>query len=651
MAKTSIIKETRDILQKAGKEAKEHWQEPPEAQIPVGDSGWYTSPNLQSDKGVDPRNCAEWPDSPFCGGNPWTRTPVGFDFDYGVDKCGAWVEATPILGFTKLPPVSVGYRQPGECREEKKPPPVTPPPEAEDQGRAVERLDFPSLIDPESTVFVVIVRSYSYFYFFNATDNSLNIYSDQSWVESHSYPDPIFNREAYYPQYNQPGKPKAEATVKTTWKYLDVPGRGVNSPRIQEGGVAYNTGWIAYDQPPLRADTRFWGLRQLDDSYYLTPILEFNRPPSASGAARLFLPYPDYYAPGNFCILGQYGEIVSKWQGYGFDQIQNVDGALIIRKAEYKIGYISVPDKRKQPPPPDAERKRKCCMQCCNGGSQQQNKQDQDNAEILRLLREINKKLGTFPYKAQIFDANDNKKGAQAKTMSVASVSDGQKLIVAEQEKTLKSVGIDEFPIYVPSSIVNDESNGFLGDLGDLKNKIFKQRIESIAELLNWKIKNDHEVHGQWQDYIEIQDSDPTQKGNQPKKIVLPNMARSFRELVLLNSIQIKTTGIILDTVLKLYIDIANTKVTTATTEAIVRDIQDFLDYPTVEKNLDVPLGIKIPADNDSPDDKEDLNRFLSPSHVKAKFDDWTGEGSIHDMLVVLLDAASMIKATFYNKA
>jgi len=52
-------------------------------------------------------------------------------------------------------------------------------------------------------------------------------------------------------------------------------------------------------------------------------------------------------------------------------------------------------------------------------------------------------------------------------------------------------------------------------------------------------------------------------------------------------------------------------------------------------------MGITIPKDGDPTDDKEDIERFLKNSTIKAMFDDWTGEGSLHDMMLTLLDAAS----------
>lgn len=278
-------------------------------------------------------------------------------------------------------------------------------------------------------------------------------------------------------------------------------------------------------------------------------------------------------------------------------------------------------------------------MKCCNDGGQ--NRRDQDLSEVLRLLREIKKNIGGFPFKAEIFDADNEKVGIQKRNISVTSLAHANALEIGELQRTLKAIGIDHFPIYSPSSIIDDESNGLLGDLGDLKNKIFKQKIESLAEFLVWRAKNDNEIFGQWQEVIEIQDSDPNVKGNQPKRVVLPNMAKTFKEIILLLSVLIKSQGFSMDAILKMYVDLANTKVSASVSEAILRDIQDYLDYPTNTTTLDVPMGISIPKDNDPTDEKEDVERFLRNSTIKAMFDDWNGEGSLHDMMLTLLDAAA----------
>lgn len=664
MVKTSwrrdyTIKDVVDA-QKRFKNLKEHIGAPPDGQVPLGDSGIYTSPNLQHGQPVSPFNCEEYPDSPYCGGNPWSKVPVGLKPEWGLNECGVWVELNPILGFTKLPPVSVGWRRPGKCREEPKPPQPAPPPE--DESRAVSPLKLPKGIDPNVNVLVVLINNYLYQYdgtwgnrdSFGPTPPSYTIFTATTNLINTTYP----------------------AIDKRYFSYFPSPVTGQSTQVLTIGGAEIETNTAGRSQG--------W---QYDHSTYPPTPVTYTNSSSTSGIYRAWITadhafpqtsnwkrYIDrgtrldtlkgkYYIinfhQGDFIglnksvlIYGKLSEIAKDWEGYVIDNQSYTKpgmfgGVLVggygasIYKEEWSVAYISIPDPSKYPPPPDQERKKRCCMKCCNDGGQ--NRRDQDLSEILRLLREIKKNIGVFPYNVQIFDADDNKVGIQKRNVGVKTVAEGGKLAISELQRTLKAIGIDHFPIYSPSSVVEDESNGLFGDIGDLKNKIFKQKIDSLAEFLVWRAKNDNEIFGTWQESITVQDSDPNVKGNQPKKVVLPNMAKSFREIILLLSVLIKSQGFSMDAILKMYIDVANTKVSASVTEAIVRDIQDYLDYPTVTKTLDVPLGISIPRDNDPTDDKEDIEKFLRNSIVKAMFDDFTGEGgaSLHDMILVLLDAAS----------
>lgn len=629
MAKTTWRRDyTRDIIDLKNRydDIKDHIGEPPDGQVPVGDWGIYTSPNLQSNEPVSPFDCEQYPDSPYCAGSPWTKTPVGLEPEWGVNECGVWVQVTPVLGFTKLPPVSVGWRRPGKCREEEKPP---PPPEPLDTSRPVSPVRFPKNIPLEATVFVVLLLKYKFESVYDSpqisTDPGTTTTVTTEVLTNSQYPIDGTLVPSYTPPTRQVlaiGGASFVANQSTTVlrqktiDFREVTGNGQK--------------WITSDQlPSQEPNYQRYTVRKLTGDYRITGLL-------ASG-------WLDANQSRGVIMYGNYGKIIKDWDNYVVDSKStfNAGQTIYTYKEEYEIAYISIPDTGKYPPPPDQKKKRRCCMQCCSGGNQAANKQAQDNAEILRLLREIKKNIGNFPYNVQLFDSDDNKVGIQKKTVPIKTVAEGGKLAITELQRTLKAIGIDHFPIYSPSSIIEDESNGLLGDLGDLKNKVFKQKIESLAEFLVWRSKNDNEIFGTWQEVIEVQDSDPNQKGNQPKRVVLPNMAKSFKEIILLLSVLIKSQGFSMDALLKLYIDVANTKVSASVSEAILRDIQDYLDYPTNTTTLDVPLGISIPKDNDPTDDKEDVERFLRNSTIKAMFDDWNGDGSLHDMMLTLLDAAA----------
>ncbi len=597
----------------------------PEGLIPRGD-GWYSTPEV-----IDPRNCDNYPDSIYCGGNPLSKKPIDLSIDWGVGECGGFISAQGTLGFIKLPTHTLAYVK-EECREEYEKEPPPPPPLELEGIPEPQPLRFPSGIADDATVAALIQCDHY--------SRSIDEDGFVTWlIDIRSGTLETFENEPtgkgsilrQYAEYEPPAYSLAEATTTSSLgeqfgKFLLInEERHFNDPAYFRNGYK-SAGWN------------------------IKPVEEFH----------LFRDWHQY-GRRDFLLFGSYGRIRDDWAGLRGTFYIIINGEYIALSGlwlQWHVTQLNIidPGKKNQnsrsPRIAWRRRKKDCkCMGCCNPSQQKQNQNDALLRQILRQMKEINKKMGVYPFSVELFDADDNKQGAQKKSVSVATVAKGQKLMVEREEKNAKSIGINEFPIYAPSSIVEDESNGLLGDIGDLKNKIFKQKIESLAELFIWKVKNDHEIFGQWQEFIEVEDTDPTKKGNQSRRIVLPNMARSFRELILLNSVQIKSQGLMMDAILKQYIDVANIKVSLAVVENVIKDIQDYLDYPTQEKYFEVPLGIKIPEDNDSPDDKEDVYRFLTPSKVKSQFDDWTGEGSIHDMLLVLLDAASMIRAQLYGKA
>jgi hypothetical protein len=97
----------------------------PKGRIPIGSSGWYKTPDV-----IDPQDCTNYPDSPLCGGNPFSRAPVDLDVNVNIHQCGFDIDVQGTLGFVKLPVHGISYRLPGECRNQ--PPPPPPPTQSGD---------------------------------------------------------------------------------------------------------------------------------------------------------------------------------------------------------------------------------------------------------------------------------------------------------------------------------------------------------------------------------------------------------------------------------------------------------------------------------------------------------------------------------------
>jgi hypothetical protein len=92
-------------------------EEPQEGLVPVV-GPFYATPS----EPADPMDCDRYPDSPWCGGNPIDITPLDFAIDVVQDECNFGVQFSGTLGFIKLPPFQIVYRNP-ECQPEPEPPP------------------------------------------------------------------------------------------------------------------------------------------------------------------------------------------------------------------------------------------------------------------------------------------------------------------------------------------------------------------------------------------------------------------------------------------------------------------------------------------------------------------------------------------------
>lgn len=95
---------------------------------PVGDSGWFFTP----DEPADPQDCARYPDSPWCGGTGLTPVPVGiYPTGFSSNICETCITIGSSLFFIAMPQHELCYRskQPG-CTPPEDPPPAAPAPPA-----------------------------------------------------------------------------------------------------------------------------------------------------------------------------------------------------------------------------------------------------------------------------------------------------------------------------------------------------------------------------------------------------------------------------------------------------------------------------------------------------------------------------------------
>jgi hypothetical protein len=586
---------------------------PPEGRIPFGESGWYHTPEV-----VDPQDCVNYPDSPWCGGNPFDNpfksSPFSLSVEVNIHRCGLDVDVSGTIFWTKTPVHGVSYRREGDCRNEPEDPPSPPPPKG--LIRTPVPFDEGNVVAKDSDVIFCVVTEVTY-----GMDTKTD--AEQSYVENE------------LTGIRFPGtKPPNKATEG------DTPPNTASGISLFDVQTDYDGAWRGLWNG-VRGDFN------TPDGFLLYRILR--------GSWEF---YPYYWA-----IKAPWGKIKEHYSSYsvnGCNEYEDVDKQGYPNGKYYfsNVGrYAKVlwsntyKDKTKYPPPP-LDPPRKCCMQCCSDQGQQN-----DNTALLQqILAEVqkaNKNLGTYPFNVTLFDADENKQEAQSKTIAINNVANGIKNTIDRVEKTSKMIGIDAFPITLPDTIIEQADSGLLGDALNFLNPFKNRTINSIAELVAWKIEQDSAVLGHWQQFIEMEVSTTDPKtgktSSKKEKVVLPNISETMTEILRVNTQGTKIIGLILDCCIKLLIDVGGTKLKAAEAAKRAEDIQQYLDYPTIEKWMDVPLQTDMPRKDDPQEKRENLHQFLQPSQAKVKFDDWTGEHSFQEAVIDLLNAARTIQAVYFS--
>lgn len=567
--------EKKEIFQGFGKP-------PPEGLIPVGDSGIYLSPNIAKNKEVSPFDCEQWPDSPYCGGVPWTKTPIGFDLDFGFDGCGAWVQGTPIVGFTKLPQVSAAWRREGECRDRMQP--DVKDKILEDIGESVAP-EFPSGISRDARVLAVFAYDH-YSRYSGIQWPGINWVRKETRIEKylgktipgdfdmilgqnptlirslcttrHSYV-----RTVDYTETKSTGETTATQVVETGEFMANM---HPNHPYWSQ--TANNGRRFTHSVTHIGPSQTIWGYAIQDDTFndYI---------------------YSTY-------VHGIYGDIVDYYSRWNLGQVY---GGVDYFYVNCRLVDLYVFDWGSQPPkaPPPDYKKRKCdCMQCCGSGQAQDRRKDQDNAEILKLLKEIK-----------------------------------------------KAVGVDDLPVKMPTSLISKDE-GFIGNL--IPNAPASE--DSIPKLLTRFIRYFDEVMGQWEIPIEIKDADPLTPGDQPKGVKLHNIAECLADMYAMQFDNYLITQQLMHLNSKTLIEQGLTKQNVVQNYYALLCLIDFFGFKYKEIDADVPLSFKAGESR--------FEDFIKDSEQRIKvFDLDVNDKNVvtyKDDMTVLYQMAQIIKAVHFRK-
>lgn len=642
----------------------------PKGMKPVGDDGFVAT---QDGGKFDPRDCSNPRNatSPWCGYNPVTPQPIGVDVSLNLNQCGGYITVTPIM-FIEFPPMYAGYLR-KECREDYQeendraqhsqkaldpsqtivpPPNLFPPTPAQDPPRLSPTCWY--LI---SLGYVAVGRTGRFetqkgmpFTEVNGLElragrlgktwaitqggATLTFYADGGNAASlggtPSLPTPA--QDAYdtwywgqnYNVYVISDDPRDHRVTRGAADYYttNTYGSRVYDTDNYSGWQKWNTSANPYGadrDPSLRSVyPRTWEQASDDNRRYAEAWwMEVEYGLIAGISNKMWNSRTDLVGGKSIgMVFAGTGANLARY----FAESIWTNGILIPKKptVSYFISEIyELPCDNGlawRNPPWEED-----CMRCCCDGNSQNNKKDQDVSELLKIAKEINKKLGSFPREIELYDDDANKPKRQTKKVKVQDLSEGILRNQLEQNKILKTVGIEEFQIEFPDTLIEPRNNSVLGKVWNFFRPNKTRKINSIPQLIIWQIEQMSALAGQWHQYIEYEDKDGKGKSTK-KEVVLVDPATTMRELFKNQIAIIQTLAVMNDVGLK------NLQQTTEgslmTVEALKRvtDIQDYLDYNTTETKGELPVKI-------SPGEKTDtLEKYLKDSKLAYKWDDWTPE-------------------------
>lgn len=203
----------------------------------------------------------------------------------------------------------------------------------------------------------------------------------------------------------------------------------------------------------------------------------------------------------------------------------------------------------------------------------------------------------------------------------------------SESEELLRLIarrlGTDQFPAKVPKSLLADRGNG-------------TEKIESLTALTGWFITQVDALVGQFPIEIEIEDTDPTQEGNQSKKLKLTNLAETLAELMgtLIN------TSINSDTLVNIGIrtltEAGAAKNAAIVAQDVARANAEFLDYEQEEISRKIPCAF-TPG-------KTELDDILQESEQTIRSYENVDKQQLKDYLTELLQMAAIIRAVHWRQ-
>ncbi|OKH47294.1 hypothetical protein NIES2101_23945 [Calothrix sp. HK-06] len=564
------------------KRAKEEWDraEPPQPGLEPIIGNIYGSPP------ADPRNCDVYPDSPFCG-NPLTNKPISFEFTLVRDECNIGVQLDAAIGFIKMPPVQIVYRNP-ECIipiPEPLPPlenqeslPFIPNSDADlwavienieegEQGRIYDFISKPQawyerrrelniksfIINADFTSYfeleVTITEEFNGTHFVSRNLTEDNI-GEFLVYETYNEQTLTAERETLSLEVLEMGESFTDyKTIYREIRFLEVSSRGGLTVLDNYSRVITYAGnkdelrnylpgifWAKNVNSVLRSDI-YYGSRDADDFPLEIPGFEPGEIPLQSGSTDIY---------GNF-----YSGVGRNLRVYYFKR--NV----VVKP----LDAPNIPNFPLSPPPPP--------MSCCPNV--------RENDELLRLIA--------------------------------------------------RRIGVNDYPVSVPK-ILTDRNQGI-------------DTIENLTRLISWLGKNLDALCGMFPIKIKIKDADIDQEGDQAKEINIPNIAEGIAELLGLSLILRAESDANLNATIRTLTEAGAAKQAAIIATDYGKANAEFLAYKGTQVDREIPFTFK-------PGEPR-LDKMLVNATVNVKGWDNDDKEDIKDLFTPLLELAAQYRAANYR--
>jgi hypothetical protein len=190
-------------------------------------------------------------------------------------------------------------------------------------------------------------------------------------------------------------------------------------------------------------------------------------------------------------------------------------------------------------------------------------------------------------------------------------------------------LGLSTFPVDTPLSLLSYTDTQII-------------RHETPLDLFTWFIKQVDALVGQFPIEIEIEDADPTQEGNQTKKVELPNISEALAELYGLAITGSTNSDVAINMLMRLVAEMIGTKNATLITQDYVKANASYLGYKGNPKKREIDYSF-------DPTKLDTLDQLLKES--KGYIQGWEEDdkNSVAEYLQKLMFASGVIKAAFFR--